>query len=341
MPLFRKRPAPDAGIAEFWQWWPAARPRIEAAVASGDWADLVPEMARRVEAIDPGLEWEFGHGHDGARHALVVCASGRPELRATAARWLAAAPPPDPVWEFHAHRQPDPEALRSSMRIADMEFTMADVRFGFTTDPDRPEIDVVCHHPAFATLPEGACVQVTFLALDWTLGERDVELWIGAVDWQRDPLPDGREPAALRAAVAALAAGYTKPVWALMSAETDKGHPLMASVQVPLKSIRWPRFDTHVGVTLPYRENQVGLPTDDELRALREFEDGLTGAVSGDGDLIAHETSRGRRVLHFYVDGDSGAADEIEGAAVRWHSGRPTVKRAADPSFERVAHLRP
>ena len=341
MSLFRKRHAPDEAIADFWHWWPDTRPRVEAAVAAGDWGGLVAEVGERVEAIDPGLEWEFSHGHSGAEHALVVCASGRPELRATAARWLASAPPPDGTWEYHAYRQPDPAALAAKMRIADTDLALADLRYGISVDRDRPEIDVVCHHPAFATLPEGACVQVTFLSLDWTLGERDVELWIGAVDWQPVAPPDAQSPEALREAVADLAAKHREPVWALMSTENGHAHPLMASVQVPLKSIRWPRFDTHLAVTVPYHANHVGLPTDDELRALRGYEDELSDAAGADGELVAHETSKGRRILHFYVDSGTGAADAVEHGAAGWHGGRTSVKRASDPSFERVAHLRP
>jgi hypothetical protein len=337
----RKRMSPADAIVEFWVWWSTARPRIEAAIESGTWDGLVDEMGTRVAAIHPKLQWEFAKGAR-ARHCLVVCAAGNPTLRAVAARWLAPAPPTTDTWEYASARQPDLRAFTSTLKIDGHELALDQIRFAARPDPDRHEIDVACHHPGFAGLPDEARGQITFLALDWVLGEYAVELWVGEVTWVVEPPPAAEPPAALAAAVAALAAEHHEPVWALLRGETRSGAPVLATVQQPLKSVRWPRFDTHVAVVLPYRlVNDVGLPFEDSLEALREFEDRLTAAVGRDGELVAHETAEGRRTLHFYADPATDAVSTIEGAGSGWPEGRASVKRAYDPGFERVRHLRP
>jgi hypothetical protein len=337
----RKRMSPAEAVVEFWVWWDTARPRVEAAIESGTWDELVDEMSARVAAIHPKLQWEFAKGGR-ARHCLVVCAAGDPALRAGAARWLAAAPPATDTWEYAAARQPDLAAFANTLKIAGHELALDEVRFAARPDPDRHEIDVICHHPGFAGLPDEARGQITFLALDWLLGEYAVELWVGEVTWTAVPPPDAGPPRALADAVAELAAEHQEPVWALLRGETRSGAPVLATVQQPLKSVRWPRFDTHVAVVLPYRlVNDGGLPFEDSLEALREFEDRLTGAVGGDGELVAHETAEGRRTLHYYADPATDAVAAIERAVPGWAEGRASVKRSYDPGFERVRHLRP
>jgi len=63
-----------------------------------------------VSAIHPDLQWEFAKGR-GSRIALVVSPGGNPRVRAAAARWLAEAPAPDDVGEYHRSRQADPDAF--------------------------------------------------------------------------------------------------------------------------------------------------------------------------------------------------------------------------------------
>jgi hypothetical protein len=100
---------------------------------------------------------------------------------------------------------------------------------------------------------------------DWALGEEGVERWIGPV---------------------------------------SKGRPIIATVQQPLLPVRWPRFDTHVAVTLPYQfRNEGDLPVDVSLLALRDLEDRLVALLGDVGDLLAHETTRGRcSVQGHYVE---------------------------------------
>jgi hypothetical protein len=125
-----------------------------------------------------------------------------------------------------------------------------------------------------------------------------------------------------------------------MGAEGNDGLPRMAVANLPLRPARWPRFDTHLGVTLPYRTyNEGRLPIDSSLQALRDFEDMLVASVGGDGALVAHETGNRLRTLHFFVDAQSGARGRIESALPGWAEGRAGLDVTYDPRFERVAHL--
>jgi hypothetical protein len=336
----RRRPAPDSSIAEFWQWWQGARGRVEAAIKSGDWDALTDEIKARVDAIHPDLQWEFSNGSH-AQHALVVSPAGEASLRAVAARWAASAPPPDETWEYHASRQPDPAVFDARMGIAGAEIVLADLRYEFAVTPGRQLIDVTVHHPAFPSLPDEVRGQIAFLSLDWLLGEEGVERWVGVVEFGGAPPPDARSREQLRAAVERQAIEYKEPTWAVLSAQDRKGWPILATAQLPLLPVRFPRFDTHVAVTLPFREaNEGGLPLDGSLQALRAFEDELTAAVGADGDLLAHETTRGVRTLHFYVDGTTAAAATIEERLPGWREGRSSLRTGYDPGLEEVGHLR-
>ncbi len=321
---WRKRDS-GAVIAEFWQWY-------------GSVGSLAGEISRRVAAIDKNLHWELNKGSN-AKHSLVVAPAGNAALRATVARWLAAAPAGDPVFEYFGSRQPDDEVLTAQIEIAGRSLELGQLRFAFTVQEDAHDVDVAVFHPDFSTLPESVALQVTFLALDWAMGEDQVELWVGRVDTLSMAPPDLGTAEDLRAAVAALAAKHAQPVYAMLSAQTDKGLPVLAMVQVPLKAARWPRFDTHVAVTLRFAAQENGLPTDESLAQLRDVEDRIADALCADGEVVAHQTSAGTRTLHVYVDGWTTAADTVI-KVVTVGPLRTTIKATYDPGLDRVGHLR-
>ena len=62
--------------------------------------------------------------------------------------------------------------------------------------------------------------------------------------------------------MAELAAPTSEPTWAVAGGTDRSGAPVVAMMQLPLRSARWPQYDTHVGVALPYRTaNDSGLPS--------------------------------------------------------------------------------
>jgi hypothetical protein len=340
--IFRRRASTigsTSAIAEFWSWWSANRARIQETVETGASSTLAEELNDRVSAIHPDLQWEFAKGR-GSRIALVVSPGGNPRVRAAAARWLAEAPAPDEVWEYHRSRQADPDAFSARFESAGHVVELSDLLFAFTVNTDRRRVDVTAYHPGFADVPEGMRAQICFLALDWLLGEDAVEIWVGPVEWSTTPVAGAQPPAALAAAVAELSAPTPEPTWAVAGGTDRSGAPSVAVMQLPLRSARWPQYDTHVGVVLPYRmANESGLPVDESLDALRDFEDLLTKRLDIHGQLVALESCRGRRTLHYYVDGAGDGVRSLQDSLAEWREGRASAKHTYDPGFGEVAHL--
>jgi hypothetical protein len=165
-----------------------------------------------------------------------------------------------------------------------------------------------------------------------------VEIWVGEIGWTATEPKSPKTPEDLRNAVASIAGDDQ---WAIMSGEAPDGKPILATVAVPLRSARWPRFDLHVPVVLPYqRTTPELLPADESLQALRDFEDRLDAAIGSNGALVAHETSHGVRTLHYFVDSQTNAQAQLAEALPAWPEGRASAKPVRDPAFQNVRHLR-
>lgn len=337
MRLFRTKKAPEADtIAEFWQWWSTVRDDVAAAISSGAVDRFTSGFTKHVEAINTDLQWELSKGASSA-HALVVTSAGDATLRATAARWLAAAPPADETWSYQAIRTADPSVFESTMVINDQKVELAQIRYAITVDQESHQVDVTCYHPAFANLPDDVQSQITFLTLDWTLGEDNVEIWVSDISWTAAAPANPKTPQDLRNAVAAVA---TDDNWVILQGQKRDGTPILATAASPLRSARWPRFDMHVPIAVPYQRcNEGQLPVAESLEALRAFEDELAAAIGSNGTLVAHETSGRVRTLHFYVDSQTNASAELESNLPHWREGRATLKPQLDPGFENVRHL--
>lgn len=324
--IFRRRPPADP-IGAFWQWWPTARPRVEQAIDGGTWPDgLVADLNARVRAIDPDLEWEFGRGTS-ARHVLVVTAAGNRSLRAVAERWWRAGPPSDDTFEFAAARRPSLDAAEGTLTFGGVTLDLSALRFAAEPDDGAAVIHVTVGHPGFADVPDDVRWRVAFLALDWLLGEDGVEVWVGAIDVTVDPGPT-LTPTALASLFADHAAAHRDGRWAILH-----GNGLLASIQVPLRPARWPAFDTHVRVTVPFRDLKVALPD------LRDLEDRIHAYVDG-AALVAHETTGGRRTFHLYADGPV-PAEAVRPIIASWPHGRVGVAVRPDAAWDGIRHLRP
>ncbi|WP_329104209.1 DUF695 domain-containing protein [Micromonospora sp. NBC_01699] len=328
-------------IVEFWRWWPGARSRVEAAIADGTWSDdLIAEVSGRVKAIDRELEWEFAQGAR-AGNALVVSAAGAPRLRAVAERWRRAAPAADERWEYHSTRQPDPNSLSAALTVSGQEIKLPELRFACRIDPDRYEVDVLVHHPAFAQLGEPDRMRVAFLALDWLLGEVAVELWVGVVEVSATLPPRTESGEALTEVIAQLARRLRETSWLLLERAPVAGKAQVAAVRHPLKPIRWPHLDTHLAVAVPYRAvPETGLPTEAALAALERLEERIT-AAAGSAVLVAHESSAGRRTFHLYAEAGVSPLGPLREAVQGWDQGRVRLRSRYDPNWQAVRPLRP
>ena len=345
MRLFRRDAppeGPDVATAAFWQWWDAqGREAVTLALSERDPERVAPQLSDRVAAIHPGLAWELAAGSI-AEHVLVVSPEGNPELRALAHRWLAAAPAMDPTWEYAAARQPaaDPEGI--VLRVGDEELALRDVRVG--AHREGSHLDVTVHHPAFARLDEQARSQVAFLALDASLGEDHVEAWVGSITAATEPPLETFGLAGLRPVLRDLREDHTRPDgsphWVTLEGEGDQG-PVLAMAQVPLSPVTAPTFDTHVAVLVPYTDTtEHGYPGPAALEALGRLEADLAERIGSSGRVVAHQSHRGTRVLHVYVDSTTSAVERMRSVVEAWPQGRIRVQVTPDPAWLGVAHLR-
>jgi hypothetical protein len=325
----------DEGIAAFWRWWPIVRPRIEAAIHSGEWGAIPDEISAHVSAIDESLSWEFGGGQTAAHH-LAVSSAGDQALRVVAERWLAAAPPADETWEFHPARQPRPDTV---LTLGGETFESDDVTATWELDGDRERLDVVLYHPGFAELAEDGRMTAVFLLLDGALGEDGVERWIGGVDAAIEPLEGAPPFPALRDAVAELAAHATGEQFSILRGEDAEGRPLFVTLNQAIKSIDHLLLDTHVEIDLALlAPTEVGLTTNEEAEALNRLEDALLAQLGAEGVVyIGRETRLGRRVIHLHVAGASPQLAAIEAWAPQQEERDIEVRVTHDPTWQILA----
>lgn len=347
MALFGRRkqtPAPpqDEGIAAFWDWWSRDGAGRWAQVAGQQMPDqeMTEELREKVDAMGDGLAWEMGAGAESV-HRLVVTADGNPALRATARRWLLAAPETDPIWSYADSRQAVSDIQQVGMQIGDHAMDGRDVTVGVRRMGSR--IDVTVYHPDFTKLAQHEQSLAMFVLLDQTLGERQTETWIGELTPSEIPPLDGFGLSGLRSVVRDLAAEHVtaegEPVWALLKGQSPTG-PVIASAQVPLAAAGWPLLDSYVRVEASYSDAMPdGLPGESALTSLRELQEAVGEVVGEDGRVVGHETTRGVQAIHLYVDGRSDAEAQVKAAAKRW-GGSARVRQEWDPGWSAVQHLR-
>ena len=346
--LFR-RPSPSRAaqgqaqaIGRFWAWWQGeGSTQTALAILDGQSERMVPVLNEKVSAIHSGLSWELAAG-ESSQHVLIVSAEGDPALRPVARRWRRAAPEPDGIWDYADSRPPVADPDGTVLKIGDTDVALTEATAGARVT--GVQVDVSVYHPAFEQLPDDARQLATFLLLDAVLGELAVETWIGAISTTTAPPLDAVPLAGLRAVVRDLSAQFTDdkgdPHW-VVAEGLAKGSRVLVSMQIPLRAASAPDLDTHVGVQVPFSDRTPdALPGPGSLASLRRFEDHLTARLDGSGRLVAHVTHGGMRVLHFYVDGTTPAADQLRAAVKGWDQGPVRVQVAADPGWSHVSHLR-
>lgn len=349
MALFRRRgsaadPAPDsaAGIADFWQWWTTqGAADVAAAIAARDPQRQAEPLSARVAVIHPALDFELGPGRL-AHHQLAITAAGDPELRATARRWLRAAPAPDAVWEYVDLRQPSDDLAGQILEIGGRRMSFDEV----VVAPRRrgARVDVTAYHPLFPDVDDGTRMQLTFLALDAALGEAEVETWIGEILAATHPPLDAFALQHLRSVVTDIAAEFSgedgSPSWSLLQGQGARG-PVTVLARSVLAPVLAPDLDRHVALAVSYAQrNEGGLPVEGSLDALRDLEDHLVERLGSGGMLVAHASEAGVRTFHFYVDGAGPGEQVLKSAASGWAEGKLKVTAERDPGWRAVAPFR-
>jgi hypothetical protein len=356
-PAARRAAAQAHAIRRFWSWWRAKGAReAAAAIRDGEPERMFNRMARHLTAIHPGLIWEFAEGSE-SKHVLVVTSEGDPVLRAITSRWRLAAPPAGALWSYSSFRLPaaDPAASVVTLGRAQIDVTSATV----SAEICGAHVDLTVYHPGFVELPVDQHLLTAFLLLDTVLGEAAVDTWVGTVaarvprpqctpamadpdQVELDPMPLIDLPALVRDLENELTDSEGGRPWLLSRGTADDGDVILASAQVPLRAASAPHLDTHVDVSVSFSEwTPRGLPAPGSLRRLRDFQADVSGHLGRSGRVVAHETHRGVRTLHLYVDSTTFAAKQLRSAIANWNQGTVSVTEKRDPSWDQVQHLRP
>ena len=340
--MFKRARKNDTGnpLAAFWHWWESegADGFAHAIGSGGKFGKLPDRISARVAEIHPDLVWELASGRS-SQHALCVSAGGDWNARPTAERWLKSAPPPDDVWEYISARRADPDVAEHSLTFAGTDVVVGEMRLRLDIDDDRQLINVGCFHPRFPELPDGARGQLKFLVLDWTLGEDEVERWVGTIEALEEMPEDGLPLDALPEAVQALAARQTGDGWVLLEGKTPVGTRLLISARRPLRWIDYPLFDRHLAFTVSFvTARDDGMPEADAVDRLLDMEAALVNRLGERALLVAHETAEGIRTFRFYADSEdeSAVADSKSWAA----ENRATYAGTLDPGWRAVQQYR-
>ncbi|MBL8683186.1 MAG: DUF695 domain-containing protein [Myxococcales bacterium] len=306
----------EGAIEAFWAWWPTVAQVIARSFRDkGLGQELIHAIAEHVAAIDDRLDWEFGPGVK-SEHHFCLSGKGDPALRVVAERWLRGAPKGDPTWEFYASRQGNP---RGGMKLEINGFALEldQVAFVLEEDEGRERLHVKVFHPLFSKInDEQLAMRIAFIALDNTLGEDDVERWIGAIELGEGVAVAPVMLSALRERVRAFASKATGERWTLLEGSID-GAPIFVLVNTAIKRVDHLLLDMHVEVVIPLAEpTEEGLTISKEADVLNAMQDELDALLGDEAIHVARETTRGKRILHYHVMEGGPAAALFE----RWRS---------------------
>ncbi|HET9141342.1 hypothetical protein [Actinophytocola sp.] len=146
-------------------------PEVAAALGDREPARVENQLCHLVAELHPRLHFALERGQRSI-YALVVSGQEDPELRPFTDAWKAAAPPNDPIWEYHDSVPPVPDPTMVTVNLGPHRIALADVRVVAQVDEAAGVVDVAVHHPAMGELEPAARKAMTFLPLDATLGER-------------------------------------------------------------------------------------------------------------------------------------------------------------------------
>jgi len=294
--MFRRKYSQRLTTAEFWNWWASFKREASNAIESGNSASLESEITAKVSAFDDRLDWEISEGLT-ARHAFVVTSGGNPETRSLAHRLIADAPEADATFEYHDNRRPQLGVQDTELEVGGVKVDLSLIAVSTKLDESSQVLDIEVYHPMFEMLGDEA-IRVAFLFVDWTLGEANVERWIGGLDAVSRRPPNAVDRHSFARAVAELEGQVGGPSWVKLNNPGDERSLDSVFVKMPLKPIDFPLFDRHVRATFDRKSDQV---EPDFARIEREF-----GQICGCA-LVAIEHRSDEFALHFYVDseGDS------------------------------------
>jgi hypothetical protein len=240
-----------AAIDRWWQTFQSKTTDIDRLFKSKSSFKLPEFMQDTLQAIHPGLMWEYGRALRGSGHRLVITPESQRYLRPMVRTILERAPKLE-GWEFYPYRPAETaeDTIETVKGRVGVDITGALIDSALV--PGR-KVNLAFAFPGHRFKEETA-MQAAFVATETLMGEQMLDTWIGQIGLLDEESSEGRRPLPLdraQATVAALVRGSIDQLPATKSADisVDEG---WATVQLdpPEAADDYPaRSDLYVAAT--------------------------------------------------------------------------------------------
>jgi hypothetical protein len=194
-----------AAIDHWWQEFQGKLEKIENAFKPKSRYNLPKLMEETLQAIHPGLMWEFGPAvkvPDGYR--LVITPESQRYLRPVVRTILERAPKL-PNWEFYGYRVPETPELTIETVKGRVGVDVTSALVAASPAAGR-KVDLFFDFPGQDDLEEDQARQAAFVATETLFGEQFLDNWIGDIGLLLDNPEPAVQPLMLARAQGAIAA---------------------------------------------------------------------------------------------------------------------------------------
>lgn len=244
-----------ARVEKFWTWFAREAQNYRQVLNAERPHELVDETSLHVDALSPGLAWEYGPGAHASEHSLTVSGEGNPHLQLLTQFWLCRAPELR-NWTFHAARQPL-AGQSTVLKFGGTSFDSREVWVTPTVNKERENFDLAVWHPRLHELNDNQSAAMLFLYLDNILGEYGTSQWIGNFGFSDTAL---KEAIPLNELSTFITSNASREGWKLR-VPGEQG----TVYRLPGPHQRFPRGDVVVGATMFPRLLEDYLASEGEL----------------------------------------------------------------------------
>lgn len=176
----------NEAVTELWTWVGAHLDEL-GQIQTGK-EPVAEELARKLDAVDPGLTYELGLGKKPME--IIISADGKKELFELVKQVVASAPPLEGAKVVAFRPRKDPSLKLS---VGDTTVSGSDVSFTLAEDEARQgQIAVRLYMKSLTRENEESMRGATFLLLEAAVGEYDLETRLGGISV--DPFPEKPRP---------------------------------------------------------------------------------------------------------------------------------------------------
>lgn len=171
------RSVPSKKIRQFWGWFQAHSSELASLYDQKRFKELTRTINLNIDQLGRDLAWEVGPGK-GSKYSFTISAEGNTELRPLAVA-IAKGAPAILGWEVYSSKQSRKAPAR--VRLPNREATISTRWWRFVPQDDFElgKIHLTVVNRGLAKMDRETALLGVTLFLDATLGEDNVEKWIG------------------------------------------------------------------------------------------------------------------------------------------------------------------